>query len=194
MLVLACAVGFIGPFGTYVRDRLADRVVTWWLLLMGAYLLVRPAIFALRRVAAATELSATTVVFWACRCAAFPLLRCGVRLGGTRFATSTALPSCSHTHCSARWPFWRLPDGPRASMDACDFVPRRAICQATAATQPGAIAPLVTLEPDDPRPAPAPAGPPLLSDCRLASPGRSSPCRAKIITCAYMDRRKACCY
>ena len=28
MLVLACAVGFIGPFGTFVRDRLTGRVVT----------------------------------------------------------------------------------------------------------------------------------------------------------------------
>ena len=73
MLVLACGVGFAGPFGTYVRDRLADRVGTWWLLLIGAYLLVRPAIILLRRFAKMSELSPGAVVFWGVALCSIPL-------------------------------------------------------------------------------------------------------------------------
>ena len=71
--MLACAVGFIGPFGTYVRERLSDRVGVWWLLLMGAYLLVRPAMILLRRLAKATDLSSDMVVFWGVSLCSIPV-------------------------------------------------------------------------------------------------------------------------
>lgn len=73
MLVLACAVGFIGPFGTYVRDGLIDRIGIWWLLLMGAYMLVRPAMIVLRGLARTTELSADAVIFWGVALASIPV-------------------------------------------------------------------------------------------------------------------------
>ncbi|MFD2430629.1 hypothetical protein ACFSUK_26250 [Sphingobium scionense] len=41
MLLLAGIIGFMGPFGTYMRDGLPGRIGHWWLLLMGAYILVR---------------------------------------------------------------------------------------------------------------------------------------------------------
>ncbi|HYD04986.1 MAG TPA: LytTR family DNA-binding domain-containing protein [Reyranella sp.] len=73
VLVLACVVGFLGPFGTYGHARLADRVGTWWLLLMGAYLLVRPAILLLRRFERTTELSDRAVVLWGTIACSVPL-------------------------------------------------------------------------------------------------------------------------
>lgn len=73
MFVLACGVGWVGPFGTYVRHGLADRVGKWWLLLIGAYVLVRPALVLLRRLAKMTELSPGLVIFWGVALCSIPL-------------------------------------------------------------------------------------------------------------------------
>lgn len=64
MLVLAVVVGFLGPFGTYQNDSFVYRVSVWCLLLLGAYLLVRPLILFLDRLAAAMALPARTLRFW----------------------------------------------------------------------------------------------------------------------------------
>ncbi|GGC05407.1 hypothetical protein GCM10011494_24960 [Novosphingobium endophyticum] len=64
MLVLSCIVGFMGPFGTYADDSLAGRIAHWWMLLMGAYLLTRPAIAGLHALARKTDLPGTAVTFW----------------------------------------------------------------------------------------------------------------------------------
>ena len=71
--ILACVVGFLGPFGTYVRAGLVDRVADWWALLMGAYLLVRPTIGALRVLADRTSLPENAVAFSGVVAASAPL-------------------------------------------------------------------------------------------------------------------------
>lgn len=73
MLVLASIVGFMGPFGTYGHEGLVDRTVHWWSLLMGAYLLVRPAIMGFRSMAHATELPVRAAVFWGVVVISLPL-------------------------------------------------------------------------------------------------------------------------
>jgi hypothetical protein len=73
MLLLASAVGFMGPFGTYMTEGLVERIIHWWQLLMGAYILVRPAILALSVLAESTELPARPVVFWGVFVASVPL-------------------------------------------------------------------------------------------------------------------------
>jgi hypothetical protein len=64
MLLLASAVGFMGPFGTYLNEGLVERIIHWWQLLMGAYVLIRPAILSFLHLARLTELPARSVVFW----------------------------------------------------------------------------------------------------------------------------------
>lgn len=64
MLVLAGIVGFMGPFGTYTHAGIAARMGNWTALLMGAYVLVRPAIFLLGALAKATGLPRGALVFW----------------------------------------------------------------------------------------------------------------------------------
>lgn len=56
MLAVACVIGFLGPFGTYLDGSFVERVNQWWLLLMGAYLLIRPCIALLGRLAELTQL------------------------------------------------------------------------------------------------------------------------------------------
>lgn len=73
MLLLASAVGFMGPFGTYMDEGLVNRIVHWWQLLMGAYLLVRPAILLLLRLARTTDLPPRAVVFWGVVVSSIPL-------------------------------------------------------------------------------------------------------------------------
>ncbi len=73
MLLLASVVGFLGPFGTYLNEGLVDRIVHWWQLLMGAYLLIRPTILGLSLLARATELPARSVIFWGVVVASAPL-------------------------------------------------------------------------------------------------------------------------
>lgn len=62
MLAVACVIGFLGPFGTYLDGPFVERVEQWWLLLMGSYLLIRPCVALLGRVAEATELPLRTSV------------------------------------------------------------------------------------------------------------------------------------
>ena len=73
MFLLASAVGFMGPFGTYLNEGLVDRIIHWWQLLMGAYLLIRPSILLLLHLARSTELPAYSVVFWGVVISSAPL-------------------------------------------------------------------------------------------------------------------------
>lgn len=54
----------MGPFGTYSGGPLVARIEQWWMLLMGAYVLVRPCIALLRRIAELTALPERTIVGW----------------------------------------------------------------------------------------------------------------------------------
>lgn len=73
MFLLASAVGFMGPFGTYLNEGLVERIIHWWQLLMGAYLLIRPAILMLLHLARSTELPARSVTFWGVVVSSAPL-------------------------------------------------------------------------------------------------------------------------
>lgn len=73
IFLIAAIVGFLGPFGTYLQSSLADRVGQWWMLLMGAYVFVRPWIFALSWVATATALPSRIVVLWGVIATSVPL-------------------------------------------------------------------------------------------------------------------------
>lgn len=73
MFVLASVVGFMGPFGTYFDDGLVGRITHWWMLLMGAYLLVRPALTGLAYLARRTGLPETPVAFWGGALLSLPL-------------------------------------------------------------------------------------------------------------------------
>jgi len=64
MAVASLVVGFMGPFGTYDGDELAGRVSLWWMLLIGAYTLIRPAILALSWMARKAQLPEMVVTFW----------------------------------------------------------------------------------------------------------------------------------
>ena len=73
MLLLACVVGFMGPFGTFSDGGLVERITHWWQLLMGAFLLVRPAIYGLGKLAQITELPPSATVFWGVVVVSVPL-------------------------------------------------------------------------------------------------------------------------
>jgi hypothetical protein len=62
MLAVACVIGFLGPFGTFLDGPFVYRVEQWWLLLMGAYLLVRPSIVGFSEVAERLKLPMMTTV------------------------------------------------------------------------------------------------------------------------------------
>lgn len=64
MAVASLVVGFMGPFGTYDGNELAGRVSLWWMLLIGAYMLTRPAILILQWLARKAELPEMAVAFW----------------------------------------------------------------------------------------------------------------------------------
>lgn len=64
ILPTAAIVGFLGPFGTYLRGDYLQRVAQWWLLLMGAYVLARPALLFWQWVARATMLPRRSLTFW----------------------------------------------------------------------------------------------------------------------------------
>lgn len=64
MSVLAGITGFMGPFGTYSEGSIVARIEQWWLLLMGAYLLVRPCIALFRRMADRMALPERAIVGW----------------------------------------------------------------------------------------------------------------------------------
>lgn len=73
MFALACAVGFMGPFGTYRDGSLIERIQQWWMLLMGAYVLIRPCIALLRRLAEHTGLPEGSTVGWGVAVLSLPL-------------------------------------------------------------------------------------------------------------------------
>jgi hypothetical protein len=73
IFLIACAAGFMGPFGTYLRGSLFYRVGHWWVILLGAYLLLRPAILGLEIVARRIGLPPTQVVFWGVVLSCLPL-------------------------------------------------------------------------------------------------------------------------
>lgn len=73
MLMLAAVIGFMGPFGTYAESDLLHRSTRWLILLMGAYVLVRPAIALLDRLARTTGLPKTPLVFWGVTICSAPL-------------------------------------------------------------------------------------------------------------------------
>jgi hypothetical protein len=85
MLLLAGIIGFMGPFGTYMRDGLPGRIGHWWLLLMGAYILVRPVIWLLRRLALRIDLSVSITVFSGVSLCVVPLAFLWRNVGRTAF-------------------------------------------------------------------------------------------------------------
>lgn len=64
MIVLGAVVGFMGPFGTYLERNLAQRTGSWVYLFLGAYLVVRPTIVLLRKLARVTDLPGEALTFW----------------------------------------------------------------------------------------------------------------------------------
>ena len=83
--LIAAVVGFLGPFGTYLHSTLANRVGEWWMLLMGAYVFVRPWIFALRWIAEATSLPPRILVPWGVVATSAPLARLWRSIGQDAF-------------------------------------------------------------------------------------------------------------
>jgi hypothetical protein len=85
MFVIAAAVGFLGPFGTYLNSTLAERVEQWWQLLMGAYLFVRPWIIGLRWLAHLTWLPSRVLVSWGVIATSVPLAMLWRQVGQDAF-------------------------------------------------------------------------------------------------------------
>lgn len=85
MLVLAAIVGFMGPFGTYTQAGIAARTGHWTMLLMGAYVLVRPVIFLLITLARATGLPREALVFWGVWFCSAPLAAIWRSIGQEQF-------------------------------------------------------------------------------------------------------------
>ena len=70
---LAAIAGFIGPFGTYLHGDFVWRFGRWWVLLMGAYILVRPSIVFWSWLARATRLPPRLFVFFGIIASSFPM-------------------------------------------------------------------------------------------------------------------------
>lgn len=64
MAIVSLVVGFMGPFGTFDESALVGRVSLWWILLIGAYMLIRPAILVLSWMARKAQLPEMVVAFW----------------------------------------------------------------------------------------------------------------------------------
>jgi hypothetical protein len=73
IMLLAGVVGFLGPFGTYLMGDFLVRMGRWWVLLMGAYVLVRPTMLLWRWIAQATDLPRGSLVFWGVLLSSFPI-------------------------------------------------------------------------------------------------------------------------
>ena len=56
ILPASAIVGFLGPFGSFLTDPFLTRAARWLALLLGAWLVVRPSLFLLDRLALATHL------------------------------------------------------------------------------------------------------------------------------------------
>ena len=81
ILMLAGVVGFLGPFGTYLMGDFPSRVGRWWVLLMGAYVLVRPIMIFWRWIAQATGLPRGSMTFWGVLLSSFPMALLWQRMG-----------------------------------------------------------------------------------------------------------------
>ncbi|MDF0542027.1 LytTR family DNA-binding domain-containing protein [Sphingobium sp. H39-3-25] len=73
ILPLAVVAGFLGPFGTYLTGDFFSRSGRWWVLLMGAYVLVRPTMVFWNRLAEATGLPRGTFIFFGLMASSFPM-------------------------------------------------------------------------------------------------------------------------
>ncbi|GAA0315767.1 hypothetical protein GCM10009087_27820 [Sphingomonas oligophenolica] len=73
MLFMAGVVGFLGPFGTYLAGDFISRFGRWLILLLGAYVLVRPIMILWRWIAEATSLPRGSMVFWGVILCSFPM-------------------------------------------------------------------------------------------------------------------------
>jgi hypothetical protein len=73
ILPLAAVAGFLGPFGTYLSGDFFSRSGNWWVLLMGAYVLVRPTMVLWNRLAEATGLPRGTFIFFGLMASSFPM-------------------------------------------------------------------------------------------------------------------------
>jgi hypothetical protein len=71
--LLAVVVGFLGPFGTYVRTSLVERASEWAALLLGAYVIVRPWIWGLERISRLTSLPTGPITLWGVVAISLPL-------------------------------------------------------------------------------------------------------------------------
>lgn len=69
----ALVVGFLGPFGTYLQGDLFQRWGRWAVLLLGAYVVIRPTMVFWDWIARATRLPRGTVVLWGLIASSFPL-------------------------------------------------------------------------------------------------------------------------
>lgn len=73
MLPLAAVAGFLGPFGTYLSGDFVHRTGRWGVLLLGAYILVRPTMILWSWLARATALPHGTIVFCGLMLSSFPM-------------------------------------------------------------------------------------------------------------------------
>jgi len=73
MVVFAALIGFLGPFGTYGQAEFPGRVWHWWMLLMGAYVLVRPSLLLWAAIADVTSLPRRMLISWGVLLSSFPL-------------------------------------------------------------------------------------------------------------------------
>lgn len=73
MLLTAAIVGFLGPFGSYQAGDYLSRVWRWSLMLMGAYVMIRPVMIASRWMEIATRLPRGFLVLWGAMSFAFPM-------------------------------------------------------------------------------------------------------------------------
>lgn len=71
--LLAAVVGFMGPFGTYLMGDFLTRAIRWELMLMGAYILVRPTMFFWNWVASVTRLPRGSVMIWGLGVSSIPM-------------------------------------------------------------------------------------------------------------------------
>lgn len=69
----ALVVGFLGPFGTYLQGDIFQRWGRWGVLLLGAYVVIRPTMVFWDWIARATRLPRGTVVLWGLMLSSIPL-------------------------------------------------------------------------------------------------------------------------
>lgn len=73
LVPLSAVVGFMGPFGTYLMGDFFVRATRWLVMLLGAYILVRPTMFLWAWVARSTRLPQGTVMIWGLISSSIPM-------------------------------------------------------------------------------------------------------------------------